>query len=109
MQAEQHLLDQIALEHANAHLEVVSLTLLLQAVVHHHQIIVLQVLFLQHLIHVLVILQVAPPLIQAILVHVQVEAVVLIRRKQDVLVQHHVHVQLGKVHQMVVTVLETDM
>ena len=32
VQAEQHLLDQIVLEHANAHLEVVSLTPQLQAV-----------------------------------------------------------------------------
>ena len=52
MQAEQHLLDQIALEHANAPLEVVSLTLLLQAVVHHHQTTVHQVFLHQQVVHV---------------------------------------------------------
>ena len=93
----------------NAHLEVVSLTPQPQAVVHHHQIIVLQVLFLPHLIHVLVILQVVLTLIQAMFVHVQAEAIAPIQKKQVALVLHHVHVQLVKVHQTVVTVLEMDM
>ena len=67
-------------------------------------IIVLLVLFLQHLTHVLVILQAVLTLIQVIFVYVQAEVVALIQRKQDVLL-HHVHVQLAKVHLMVVIAL----
>ena len=67
---------------------IISQLILQQDVVLQHRPIVLQELFLQHLIHVLVILQAVLTLIQAILVHVQAEVIVPIQRKQDALLQH---------------------
>ena len=64
---------------------------------------VLLVLFLQHLIHVLVILQAVLTLIQAILVHVQVEVVILIQKNTVVVVQQQpIHVDPVKVHPITV-------
>ena len=51
------------------------------------------------------VIQVAEHITLTDIVRVQAEVVVLIQKNMVVLLHHHVHVQLGKVHLMVVIVL----
>ena len=68
-------------------------------------IIVLQAFLHQQVAHVILRVE---HIIPVDIVFVQMEVVVLIRRKQDVLALHHVRVQLVKDHPMVAIVLVVD-